>query len=253
MTAPFSLNGRVALVTGSTTGLGKAMAFALGRSGAAVALNFHSNSSRAETTRKEFQEAGIRCALFQADVTDEGAVALLTRAITMKLGSLDILVLNATPDQPQGTIEEYDWAFYQVMLDFFVKSPFLLTQACLPAMKQRGRGRIITIGSEVFRRGTGNFSAYVAAKGAQAGWTRSMATELAPYGITVNMISPGWIPVERHGKDPEAVKEAYRKTIPIGRWGVPADVAGAALFLASDEASFITGQDIAVNGGVTVG
>jgi 3-oxoacyl-[acyl-carrier protein] reductase len=93
-----------------------------------------------------------------------------------------------------------DWAFYQAMLDFFVKSPFLLARACLPHMKQQRWGRIINIGSEVVQRGVPNFTAYVAAKGGQNGFHRSLATELAPFGITVNMISPGWIPVERHEK-----------------------------------------------------
>ena len=120
-------------------------------------------------------------------------------------------------------------------------------------MKQRRWGRIVNIGSEVFRRGVPNFSAYVAAKGAQEGWTRSMANELAPWNITVNIVAPGWIPVERHADDPQEHKDGYKKLIPLGRWGVPDDVAGAIVFLASDAASFITGQSLAINGGITVG
>ena len=172
--------------------------------------------------------------------------------IAKKLGRVDIVVVNATPDQPQKPIEQYDWAFYQSMLDFFVKSPYLLTRAVLPAMKKRKWGRIINIGSEVFRLGVCPFSAYVAAKGAQTGWTRSMARELAPWQITVNMVSPGWIPVERHDNDPQALKDGYEAVIPMRRWGVPGDVSGAITFLAGDSAAFITGQDIAVNGGMTV-
>ena len=173
--------------------------------------------------------------------------------IAGELGPVDTVVVSATPDQPQKPIEEYHWDFYQSMLDFFVKSPYLLTRAVLPHMKERRFGRIINIGSEVFQRGVGNFSAYVAAKGAQNGWTRSMATELAPFGITVNMISPGWIPVERHENDPQELKDGYRALIPADRWGVPEDVGGAVVFLASDQASFITGQNICINGGMTVG
>lgn len=148
-------------------------------------------------------------------------------------------------------IEEYDWSFYQSMLDFFVKSPYLLTRACLPHLKKQRFGRIINIGSEVLARGVPNFSAYVAAKGAQNGWNRSMAGELAPWNITVNMIAPGWIPVERHENDPQDQKDGYLSLIPMQRWGVPDDIGGACVFLASKEASFITGQNLHVNGGMT--
>jgi 3-oxoacyl-[acyl-carrier protein] reductase len=119
-------------------------------------------------------------------------------------------------------------------------------------MKQQRRGRIISIGSEVVARGVPNFTAYVAAKGGQNGFHRSLATEVAPWGITVNMISPGWIPVERHENDPQDVKDGYLAGVPMGRWGVPGDLAGAVVFLASDSASFVTGQNLHVNGGTTV-
>src|SRR5262249_48426528 len=139
----------------------------------------------------------------------------------------------------------------QTMLDFFIKSPFLLTRRALPHMKAQKWGRIINIVSEVFHRSVAPFSAYVAAKGGQIGWSRSMATELAPFGITVNMVAPGWIPVERHANDPQEVKDAYRQLIPADRWGVPQDVADAVLYFASAEASFVTGQTLCVNGGLT--
>jgi 3-oxoacyl-[acyl-carrier protein] reductase len=177
----------------------------------------------------------------------------MVTAIEKSLGPVDILVINATPAQPQKPIEEYDWAFYQQMLDFFVKSPYLLARRVLPGMKQRRHGRLINITSEVFLLGVSPFSAYVAAKGGQVGWSRSMARELAPLQITVNMIAPGWIPVERHKDEPQADKDAYLATVPAGRWGVPDDVGWAAAYLASDEAACVTGQSIAVNGGKTVG
>ncbi len=248
----FDLTGRVALVTGSTTGLGKAMAIALGQAGAKVALNYANNQARAEKAFAEFKAAGCEGALFRGSVIDEAEVKRLVEEVAKTLGAIDILVFNATPDQPQKPIEQYDWAFYQSMLDFFIKSPFLLTRACLPHLKQQKWGRIINIGSEVVARGVPNFSAYVAAKGGQNGWTRSMSGELAPHGITVNMIAPGWIPVERHENDPQELKDGYRALIPADRWGVPQDVAGAVVFLASDAASFITGQNLHVNGGMTV-
>lgn len=250
---PFSLHGRVALITGSTTGLGRSMAHALGRAGAKVAMNYANNVERAEAAFAGFREEGLEGALFRGSVIDEGDVQRLVAEIGEQLGGVDILVVNATPDQPQRTIEEYDWDFYQSMLDFFVKSPYLLTRSCLPHMRAQRWGRILNIGSEVFQRGVSPFSAYVAAKGAQNGWTRSMANELAPDNITVNIVAPGWIPVERHENDPEELKEGYRTLIPLGRWGVPDDVGGAVTFLASDAASFITGQNLPVNGGMTVG
>ncbi len=189
--------------------------------------------------------------LVQADVTDEGDVARLFDQIEAELGAVDVIVPNATCEQPLKPIEEYEWEFYQRMLDFFVKSPYLLTRRALPGMKERRWGRIINIVSEVYHRSVAPFSAYVAAKGGQIGWTRSMATELAPFGITVNMIAPGWIPVERHENDPQEMKDEYRALIPVDRWGTPQDVADATLYFASPEASFVTGQTLCVNGGMT--
>jgi 3-oxoacyl-[acyl-carrier protein] reductase len=249
---PFSLEGRVALVTGSSTGLGKRMAIALGRAGAKVAINYQNNQARAEEAFAEFQAAGCSGVLVRGNVIDEGEVARMTEEIAGQLGPVDILVLNATPDQPQKPIEEYDWAFYQQMLDFFIKSPFLLTRACLPHMKKQRWGRIINIGSEVVTRGVPNFTAYVAAKGGQNGFSRSLATEVARWGITVNMVAPGWIPVERHENDPQSLKDGYRALIPANRWGVPDDLAGTIVFLASNASSFVTAQNIHVNGGTTV-
>ncbi len=250
--SPFSLAGRVALVTGSTTGLGKSMAIALGRAGARVALNYHNNTARAEAAFADFKAAGGEGALFRGDVTSESDVPRLVAEITERLGPVDILVLNATPLQPLKPIEQYDWAFYQQMLDFFIKSPFLLGRACLPHMKAQRWGRIINIGSEVVARGVPNFTAYLAAKGGQNGFNRGLATEVARWGITVNMICPGWIPVERHANDPQEEKDAYRVLIPADRWGVPDDLGGAAVFLASEAASFVNGQNLHVNGGMTV-
>jgi 3-oxoacyl-[acyl-carrier protein] reductase len=248
---PFSLAGHVAVVTGSSTGLGKAMALALGKAGAKVAVNYFNNDARAERAFKEFQDARIESVLVKASVVTQDGVDRLFGEAEAKLGKPDILVVNATPEQPLKPIEEYDWDFYQTMLDFFVKSPYLLARRGLPHMKAKKWGRIINITSEVFHRAVAPFSAYVAAKGAQIGWSRSMARELAPFGITVNTVAPGWIPVERHEKDAPEVKEAYRSLIPAGRWGTPEDVAGACVYFASEEASFVTGQTLCVNGGMT--
>lgn len=247
----YSLEGRVALVTGNSTGLGRAIGHSLGIAGAKVAVNYCHNRQRAEDAVQFYREAGIVTELVEADVTTQEGVESCITQMERSLGPVDILVPNATCEQPLKPIEEYDWDFYQRMIDFFIKSPFLLTKRVLPHMKQQNWGRIINITSEVFQRSVAPFSAYVAAKGGQVGWSRSMSQELAPCGITVNMVAPGWIPVERHESDPQEMKDAYLATIPMGRWGVPADVADAVSFLASNEASFITGQTLCVNGGMT--
>jgi len=254
MHAPnYDLTGKVALITGSSKGLGKAMAFALASAGAKVAINYAHGKETAEKTYAEFKAEGFTGGLYRANVIDPGEVKSLCAQIAADLGPIDIVIPNATPAQPLKPIEQYDWEFYQSMYDFFVKSPYLLTREVLPHMKKQRWGRIINITSEVFNRAVAPFSAYVAAKGGQIGWSRSMANELAPWNITVNMIAPGWIPVERHANDPEHEKEAYRRLIPMGRWGIPQDLAGTVVYLASEASNFVTGQDIHVNGGMTVG
>lgn len=227
------------------------MGLAMGKAGAKVPVNYANNRARAEAALKTYQDAGIQTMLVQADVTTPDGVDQLVSAVEDQLGEVEILVPNATCEQPQRSIEEYDWDFYQRMLDFFIKSPFLLTKRVLPAMKAKKWGRIINITSEVYHRSISPFSAYVAAKGGQIGWSRSMSQELAPFGITVNMVAPGWIPVERHEDDPQEMKDAYVALVPAGRWGVPQDVADAVIYFASDEASFVTGQTLCVNGGMT--
>ena len=245
------LTGKVALVTGSTTGLGHEIACSLGKAGAAVALNFLNDESRAADALKRYEAIGAKGALFKADATDAQDTERLVNAVENRLGAIDILVINATPPQPQRALEAYQWHEVQTMLDAFVKSPFLLAQHVVAAMKEKRFGRMVQIGSEVFDQGTPNFSAYVAAKGAQIGLTRSLSQELAPFNITVNMVSPGWIPVDRHAHVPNSDKAAYLSSVPLGRWGTPQDVASAVTFLSSDHAAFITGANLRVNGGRT--
>ena len=149
-------------------------------------------------------------------------------------------------------IEDYDWDFFQRMVDFFQKSPFLLTKACLPHMREQRWGRIVHITSEVFPEPRPEFCPYVSAKGGQVGLARSNAREFAPYGVTVNMIAPGWIPVERHADATDEEREAYLADAPMGHFGKPADVANALLYLVSEGAGFVTGTTIDVNGGRTI-
>lgn len=249
--AAFSLDGHVALVSGSSRGLGASIVRTLAEGGAAVVVNAFNNVAKAQELADQIVAGGGKAMAVGADVSKAEDVNRLAAEVEAKLGPIDIVVPNATGPQPVKPIEEYDEAFYQEMYDFFVKSPFLLAQATLPAMKEKKWGRFVNIISEVFSDSVHNFSGYVAAKGGQIGWSRSMARELAPFGITVNMVGPGWIPVERHENEPQEDKDAYLARIPMGRWGVPADVANAVRFFASEEAAFITGQTLYVNGGMT--
>ena len=246
--------GRVALVTGASRGLGAAIAQALGQGGARVAVNYFGSPDKARRVVEAIRASGGEAEAFGADVRDERQVRQMVADAEARLGGpVEVLVINATGPQPMLKLEDLSWPACLDQLEFFVKSPVLLVQAVIGSMKGRHFGRIIQIGSEVFDRGVPAFSNYVSAKGAQLGLTRSWAMELAPSGITVNTVSPGWIPTERHAHDPASAKAAYAASVPMGRMGVPADVGAAVAFLASDAAGFITGQNIAVNGGNTLG
>jgi 3-oxoacyl-[acyl-carrier protein] reductase len=243
------LSKRVALVTGASRGLGEAIAVALGACGARVAVNYFASPEKAERTVEAVRKAGGDAAAFKADVREEGEVTRMVQEIAGRLGPVDILVPNATGPQPFVPLEKLTWRACLDQLEFFVKSPVLLAKAVVPGMRQRRWGRIIQIGSEVFEKGVPEFSNYTSAKGAQLGLTRSWAMELATSGITVNIVSPGWIPTERHKDDSDESKRAYAAGVPMKRMGVPEDIGAAVAFLASDAANFITGQKLSVNGG----
>lgn len=252
MTPNHDLSGKVALVTGASRGLGAAISTRLGACGAKVAVNYFASPQGAARVAAGIRERGGVADTFPADVRDPDQVNGMVAQIRNVFGAVDILVVNATGPQPFIRLEDLTWQACLDQLDFFVKSPLLLAQAVLGPMKERRRGRIINIGSEVFERGVPEFSNYVSAKGAQLGLTRSWAMELAPWRITVNVVAPGWIPTERHASDPQDAKDAYAAAVPMGHMGVPDDVAAAVAFLASDGAGFITGQKLAVNGGNTL-
>jgi NAD(P)-dependent dehydrogenase (short-subunit alcohol dehydrogenase family) len=247
------LKGRVALVTGASRGLGASIALSLGKRGAKVAVNTFGSPEKAKLVADAIKAEGGVAEVFKADVRDEAEIAGMIAEIRTKLGPVDVLVCNATGPQPFVAIEGLTWRDCLDQLEFFVKSPILLTKAVLPEMKARRWGRIIQIGSEVFELGIPKFSNYVSAKGAQLGLTRSWANELAEYQITVNLVAPGWIPTERHADDPQAMKDAYAASVPMKRMGDAEDIGEAVAFLASDSAKFITGQRLSVNGGKTIG
>ena len=244
---------RVALVTGSSRGLGSAIARRLGRDGLAVAVNdVHGGTGALEIADAIRDDGGVADA-FTADVTDERQAVELVAAVAGSLGHVDVLVLNATGPQPEAPLAEVGWEDHVAQLEFFVKSPVLLARAVLPGMQERRFGRIVQIDSEVVDRPPPGRSAYVTAKSAQNGLTRAWARELAPLGITVNTVAPGFIPVERHAHIPQEIRSAYLASVPAGRMGTREDIAHAVSFFASEAAGFITGQRLVVDGGRGLG
>jgi 3-oxoacyl-[acyl-carrier protein] reductase len=239
-------------VTGASRGLGAVIAAHLAKQGHPVAVNYHSGAEAAGHVVDAIRRVGGVADAFAADVTDEAQVSDLVDRVGQRLGPVVVLVVNATGSQPELRIEDLTWQAHLDQLAYFVKSPTLLVQAVLPQMKARRYGRIIQIGSDSFERALPKTSAYVAAKGAQLGLTRTWARELGPHNITVNLVAPGWIPVERHSDVEPSAYEQYVADVPMGRLGQPADVAAAVSFLASEAAAFITGERISVNGGHTI-
>jgi 3-oxoacyl-[acyl-carrier protein] reductase len=244
---------RVALVTGSSRGLGSAIARRLARDGLAVVVNGVSDEASSLAIVDDIEHSGGIAAAFTSDVTDERQVAELVEEVAGSLGPVDVLVLNATGPQPEAPLLEVSWEDHIAQLEFFVKSPVLLGRAVLPGMQMRGWGRIVQIDSEVIDRPPPGRSAYVTAKSAQVGLGRGWAHELARFGITVNAVAPGFVPVERHADVPVEVRDTYLSSVPAGRMGTPEDIAHAVSFFASEAAGFITGQRLVVDGGRGLG
>ena len=240
---------RTAVVTGASRGLGAVISQRLAAAGWAVAVNYRSGAEAAETVVRAIRTSGGTATAYAADVTEEDQVTELVDRASRELGPVLGLVANATGPQPPAPIEDLTWQAHLDQLRFFVKSPTLLVQAALPAMRRQHFGRVVMIGSDMVDRAKPHWSAYTAAKAAQNGLTRVWAQELGPDAITVNLVAPGWIPVERHA---DADPTDYRAEVPLGRMGTPDDVAQLVTYLASDAASFVTGQRITVNGGHTV-
>lgn len=233
-------------MTGGSRGLGAHISQRLAADGWAVAVNYHAGQAAAESVVGSIREAGGVAEAFGADVVDEADVTALVAEVERRLGPVRAVVANATGPQPETGLEELTWRAHLDQLEFFVKSPTLLVQATLPGMRVNGGGRVILIGSDIVDRALPRMSAYVAAKQAQVGLTKVWAKELGPDNITVNLVQPGWIPVERHAGVDTA---SYAAEVPLGRLGTPEDVAAMVTFLASEAASFVTGQRITVNGG----
>lgn len=248
---PITKARRVALVTGSSRGLGARIAYALAADALMVAVNYRSDTVGADSVVAEISARGGQAKAFQGDVTDEVEAASLVGRVERWAGNISILVLNATGEQEDVAVHELRWEQILKHLEYFIKSPTLLLHEVLPGMRRERFGRIIHLGSasvDTTPRGT---CAYVTAKSGQLGMARAWARELARWGITVNTVAPGWIPVERHLGVSGEVRQAYSSTVPLGRFGRPDEVTAAVSFLASEKAGFITGARIRVDGGLT--
>ena len=240
---------RVALVSGASRGLGAVIARHLAAAGWTVAVGYRSDAASAERVVADIVASGGRARAYGGDMTDEAAVSGIIEQASADLGPVLGVVANATGPQPVTPLDALTWRDHLDQLEFFVKSPTLLVQAAASAMRRHRFGRVIMIGSDMVDRAKPGWTAYSAAKAAQIGLVRVWARELGPAGITVNIVAPGWIPVERHAG---ADTSAYLAEVPLGRMGTPQDIASTVGYLCSDAAGFVTAQRITVNGSHTI-
>jgi 3-oxoacyl-[acyl-carrier protein] reductase len=246
------LTGKVALVTGASSGIGHATAVALANCGAAVALNYHRNEIGAELLRKQITANGGKAVALQGDVTVAADVEGLVKRTADELGPIDILVNNAGSLIERLRILEMSEERWDQVIDLNLKSAFLCVKAVAPSMIERKTGTIINLSSIAGRNGGALGSIhYSSAKGGLISFTKGLAKELAPHGIRVNAVSPGVIDTPYHEQfsSPEMMKN-YVNAIPLGRVGTSEDVAKVIVFLASDAASYLVGETIEVNGGM---
>lgn len=244
-----SSDKKVALVTGASRGLGRAVAVKLAASGARVAINYLSNDEEAANTLKNIEGAGGEVRLFKADVSDSASVRQMTREIVREWGGIDILVNNAGIVRDGLLLHMSDEAWDSV-LDTNLRGAYLCTKYALRSMMEKGWGRIINIASLAGLVGNAGQANYSASKGGLIAFTKAMAREVGPRHITVNAIAPGFIVTEMTDKLPEEARQTILSRIPLGRFGAVEDVAELVAFLAGEAASYITAQVISVDGGV---
>ena len=244
------LHGKVAVVTGAGTGIGRAIARTFAEAGAAVVLNGR-RVEPLESVQSEIEAAGGSALVHSADVSTQAGAQSLVDAAKSALGRLDILINNAGKSY-DALILRMKWDALEDALAVNLKSAFYLCSAAGKVMLAQKSGAIVNVSSVVALGGNAGQSAYVAAKAGVLGLTKSLAQEFGSRGIRVNAIAPGFIETDMTSVLPEAVQTTYRSRIPLGRFGAADEVARTALFLASDDASYITGQTLAVDGGLTM-
>ena len=242
------LDGRVALVTGASRGIGAAIARAFGREGARVAVNYHRSEAKAAEVVAAIQATGAKALAVQADVADGPAVRAMVERAVAALGPIDVLVNNAgiVDATPLDQMSEDVW---DRLIATNLRSVFLCTRAVLPAMLARGRGKIISVTSQLGQKGMPNHTHYAAAKAGVIGFTRALAREVGPRGIHVNAIAPGPIETDLMGPVTDEFRREKSAIFALRRLGLPEEVAPTAVFLASDDSSYYAGQTLCPNGG----
>lgn len=245
------LSEKIAFVTGASRGIGRATALRLAQDGAKVALNFASNISKAQEVKSEIEAAGSEAILLQGDVAKFDVVTELVKQTVDTWGRLDILVNNAGIARDNLLLKMSEEDFDKVIATN-LKGVFNCTKAVTKIMMKQRYGRIVNMSSVVALRGNVSQANYAAAKAGIIGFTKSAARELASRGVTVNAVAPGFIDTDMTAALSEKVKEVMLKEIPAGRMGSPEDVANAVAFLVSDQAAYITGQVLSVNGGLVM-
>ncbi len=244
-----SMSGKTAVVTGGSRGIGRAICLELARRGANVVFSYAGNTAAADKTLEELKALGVEARAIQGNVADPAAAKTLVDTAVKELGGIHILVNNAgiTRDGLAMAMKEED---FDAVIETNLKGAFLCMKAAIRPMMKARYGRIVNLSSVVALRGNPGQVNYCASKAGLIGMTKSLAKEMGARGITVNAVAPGYISTDMTAALPDAARDAMLSTIPVGRAGSPEDVAAAVAFLASEEAGYITGQVLSVDGGM---
>ena len=244
-----SMSGKTAVVTGGSRGIGRAICLELARRGANVVFSYAGNTAAADKTLEELKALGVETRAIQGNVADPAAAKALIDTAVKELGGIHILVNNAgiTRDGLAMAMKEDD---FDAVIETNLKGAFLCMKAAIRPMMKARYGRIVNMSSVVALRGNPGQVNYCASKAGLIGMTKSLAKEMGARGITVNAVAPGYISTDMTAALPDAARQAMLSTIPVGRAGNPEDVAAAVAFLASEEAGYITGQVLSVDGGM---
>jgi 3-oxoacyl-[acyl-carrier protein] reductase len=243
------LHGKVVLITGASRGIGAAAARRLAQGGAAVVVNYHQNRAAAEKVLQDIVSCGGRGMIFQADVTQKDQVEAMVRATRENLSTVDVLVNNAYFPFEVGVLHELPWESLHRAIGHEISAFYCCVRACLPGMVEKKSGRVIVVSTRLAQQPLPRMGAYAAAKSALESMANTMAIELGPLGIAVNVVTPAFTLTDASLIMPETFRERVRESRPLKKHLYPEDVAGAIAFLASDEASMMTGSHILITGG----